>query len=368
MGTCFQQEHHHHGIKYMPATTVSDKFLSSAPLWAGAVGSGGVPDASVATVPLASPTGLEDGQVYVFSVDRVDLNKVKTPAKREVCIGKLSGDNLIDCVRGVEGTAQEHNAGAVVEILFTHTHWKKLIEGLEVQHNQDGTHKDITADSIVVPSIIWGGWQRDNATWTRTGNHTFTVAGDRTAEFRKGTKIRYKDGGAFEYGVVASSSYSAPNTTVTLITNTDFTMAATTITDTWVSYIESPEGFPVKFNVVAPVFDTNTVDNGTNGVQPGVTYSHIYIYRDTIKHEVKINPARKKGTGKFLTMTIPVGLPVITQDSHQALGTVVFATLDRNGVARRRAASAFDMLWFAETDITDTQTLTASTISYTYNF
>lgn len=92
------------------------------------------------------------------------------------------------------------------------------------------------------------GWVPDGDTWTRTGNHTFTVSGDVTARFRKGTKVRYKDGGAYEYGVVLSSAYSTPNTTVTLFTNDDYAMAATTITDKSISYIENPEGFPDWFN------------------------------------------------------------------------------------------------------------------------
>lgn len=91
------------------------------------------------------------------------------------------------------------------------------------------------------------GWIPVSDVWTRTGNHTFTVAGDLTSKYRKGTFVRYKDGGGFEYGVVAASAYGAPNTTVTLIPNSSYEMAAATITDTWVSYIRDPEGFPDAF-------------------------------------------------------------------------------------------------------------------------
>lgn len=97
-------------------------------------------------------------------------------------------------------------------------------------------------------SFLWDGWGQRDETWTRTGNHTFTVSGDVTAIFRKGAKVRYKDGGSYEYGVVYSSSHAAGTTTVTLITNTDYTMAAATITDRYISYIENPEGFPHYFN------------------------------------------------------------------------------------------------------------------------
>lgn len=92
------------------------------------------------------------------------------------------------------------------------------------------------------------GWLPISATWTRTGNHTFTVSGDVTTSYRKGTKVRYKDGGSYEYGVIASAAYSAPNTTITLITNSDYAMAAATITDKYISYIENPEGWVDWFN------------------------------------------------------------------------------------------------------------------------
>lgn len=99
----------------------------------------------------------------------------------------------------------------------------------------------------VLPSWNEFGWLPDANTWTRTGNHTFTIAGDFTSIYTKGTKIRYKDGGSFEYGIVASSSYAAPNTTVNLVPNNDYAMAAATITETYYSYVDTPYGFPDWF-------------------------------------------------------------------------------------------------------------------------
>jgi hypothetical protein len=111
-----------------------------------------------------------------------------------------------------------------------------------------GTYNGTTWDWNAHDYAPTSGWIEISATWTRTGNHTFTVSGDVTATYRTGTRVRYKDGGAYEYGVVQSSSYSAPNTTVTLATNDDYAMAAATITDTAISYIENPEGYPHWFN------------------------------------------------------------------------------------------------------------------------
>ncbi len=92
------------------------------------------------------------------------------------------------------------------------------------------------------------GWIPCSEGWTRTGNHSFTVTGDLTAKFYKGLFVRYKDGGNFEYGVVGSSSYSAPDTTVNLIPNDDYSMAAAVITDKSISHVINPAGWPTWFS------------------------------------------------------------------------------------------------------------------------
>ena len=125
------------------------------------------------------------------------------------------------------------------------------------------------------------GWIPVSATWTRTGNHTFTVSGDVTATYRKNTRVRYKDGGSYEYGVIASSSYSSPNTTVTLITNSDYAMAAATITDKYISPIINPEGFPQWFNWT--VSWTNlTVGSGGTVVARWRAVAHIIHYQISV--------------------------------------------------------------------------------------
>lgn len=50
---------------------------------------------------------------------------------------------------------------------------------------------------------------------TRTGNTTFTVSGDKTADYTTGRRIKCTDSVDI-YATIASSSYSAPNTTVTI--------------------------------------------------------------------------------------------------------------------------------------------------------
>lgn len=90
------------------------------------------------------------------------------------------------------------------------------------------------------------GWYTAGETWTRTGNYTFTVSGDVTAKYSKGTRIKYDDG-AVDYGIVLGSSHAAGTTTVTLFTNGEYAMASATITDNYYSYQLNPQGFPVSF-------------------------------------------------------------------------------------------------------------------------
>src|SRR5688500_5803013 len=58
-------------------------------------------------------------------------------------------------------------------------------------------------------------WTDFGHTPTRTGNTTFTVSGDKTANYTAGQRIKCTDSSTI-YGTIVSSSYSAPNTTVTI--------------------------------------------------------------------------------------------------------------------------------------------------------
>lgn len=108
---------------------------------------------------------------------------------------------------------------------------------------------------------VVGAWVNEQATWTRTGNHTFTMSGDYTAVYLFGLKIRYKRAGGFEYGYVLSSSYAGGTTTVNLVPNTDFTMSAGTVTEPGYSYADDPVLFPHWFNY-APTGPTNCTKTG----------------------------------------------------------------------------------------------------------
>lgn len=92
------------------------------------IAAAGVPDAVATTIPLVSVTGLPTDTTVEIVVDRTDSNGVLTPTKEEVVRGTVSGTSLINCVRGVEGTAQAHSAGATVNSFLTASMWNNIIE------------------------------------------------------------------------------------------------------------------------------------------------------------------------------------------------------------------------------------------------
>ena len=90
------------------------------------IGAAGVPDAVTTTIPLVSVTGLPTDTQIEIIVNRTDTGGNFTPAKEEVIRGTVSGTNLINCTRGVEGTAQAHAAGEVVNSLLTASMWNEF--------------------------------------------------------------------------------------------------------------------------------------------------------------------------------------------------------------------------------------------------
>ena len=128
------------------AAANTDKFKKAKRRFSTTIDVGGV-SSGATTVPLVSTTGLDTDTAITLVLD-------PGQATEEVITGVVSGNNVINCVRGKEGTiAQAHTAGAAVAMYFTETHWDDLITGVLTEHNQDGTHGTVTATSITTGSL-----------------------------------------------------------------------------------------------------------------------------------------------------------------------------------------------------------------------
>lgn len=117
------------------AASNTDRFKKAKRKFETTVGVGGIL-AGGTTLPLTSVTGLD-------TTTAVTLVVGAGTATEEVITGVVSGSSLINCVRGKEGTTDSaHSAGESVNMYFTETHWDDLIDGILVEHNQDGTHSE----------------------------------------------------------------------------------------------------------------------------------------------------------------------------------------------------------------------------------
>jgi hypothetical protein len=155
-----------------------------------------------------------------------------------------------------------------------------------VQYKFEYDHATFPANVTVVGTLtvqdtpvlgtqpMTNGWFPLSHTWTRTGDHSFTVPGDETSLYRKGTKVAYTEDENNSYGIVASSSYDGVGdlTTVNLIPNDDYVLGVGgVLADPQVGYVENPLGFPDEFNftitgAAGASTMTSTISSTTNAV------------------------------------------------------------------------------------------------------
>lgn len=104
-----------------------------------------------------------------------------------------------------------------------------------------------SSDLLNALSVAQTGWIPASGTWTYASASTFTVAGDVSANFPVGSKIKLTQT-TVKYFYVVSAAYSSPNTTITVTAGTSYTLSNAAITSPYYSYIASPQGFPQWFS------------------------------------------------------------------------------------------------------------------------
>lgn len=131
----------------------TDKFRKGKSLFSTTLSSG-ISTGTGDTITLASVTGLPTDTEITLTFDRVDSDGNATDATMERITGTISGSNLTSYTRGVDGSSEQaHSSGAVVEYIWNGDDLNDMIDGLLVEHNQDGTHSDVTADSVTTDTI-----------------------------------------------------------------------------------------------------------------------------------------------------------------------------------------------------------------------
>jgi len=94
------------------------------------------------TVGLNSVAGYSNGEVAVFVIDPSNASKQTFTGTIDTSGVQVTG------VKWTAGTNTTHAAGATVVDYATATHISMMTKGILVEHDQDGTHSDITATSI----------------------------------------------------------------------------------------------------------------------------------------------------------------------------------------------------------------------------
>ena len=100
------------------------------------------------TITLTSVAGLVAPGILV--IDRLNSLNQATPNQREyISVTGISVNTLTGVTRGVAGSsAQSHLSAAVVEEVFSTTHWGDFLDVFEVGHNTDGTHKPLSTVTV----------------------------------------------------------------------------------------------------------------------------------------------------------------------------------------------------------------------------
>lgn len=188
---------------------------------------GGINNSQTTGIILSSVTGIDITKPGIALLTYTD--PLNTSNCEWVTYTSINGSNELQGVtRGAEGyAAKSHNNNCTIAFPVSKSHINNINDALLAYQN---------------------GWTTDANTWTYVSVSTFTISGDYTSIYKKGTKIRFKQGGGYKYATLAiDSTYSAPNTTVTIVVNTDYTIANAAITDNYYSYDDRPVDFPSKF-------------------------------------------------------------------------------------------------------------------------
>lgn len=130
------------------AASNTDKFKKARRRFSTTIGTGGFAQGAT-TLPLASTAGLDTDTAITLVIDAGTGNE-------EVITGVVSGTNVINCLRGREGTTDTaHSAGEDVTMYFTETHWDDLVDGVLTTLKQDGTLKSgiVTATELATDAV-----------------------------------------------------------------------------------------------------------------------------------------------------------------------------------------------------------------------
>jgi len=207
---------------------------------------------------------------------------------------------------------------------ITFENFLKVLNGLTEDTSPDSTADfllsyDTSASGVkkvkpsnLTASVPTDGWTSAGETWSYASASTFTISGDKTAKYLAGTRLKFTQT-TVKYFVVVSSSYSAPNTTVTVAVNTSYTIANAAISSNYYSYEESPAGYPDYYNFT-PTWTNISVGNGT-------VVARYSMDGKKVKGQVSLTYAAAAATTSItgqITIALPIASSIVY--NYQPLG------------------------------------------------
>jgi hypothetical protein len=214
------------------------------------------------------------------------------------------------------------------------------------------------SDLLVGTTQFLDGWVACSETWTIADPWSCTVSGDVTAKYTFGTRVRYKDGGDYEYGHIISSTYSAPNTTVYLAPNIDYAIGIGTITDRYISSIDMPYGYPSYFSFTPFLNNVN--------IAGGTVTGRFSIIGKLVKVQTYTTFGTATPVSGSVTEQIPVG--TMTGSAVQPLGVAVFGDVSPAAQYAGIVNISSSTLILYRTFVVGTTYITQATISATIPF
>lgn len=107
------------------------------------------------TITLSSASGLPTDTEITLTFDRVDQTGAALPAANmERITGTISGSVLTSYTRAIEGTEQAHSSGCVIEYIPNADDINDMVDGILVEHDQDGKHTTVTATTVTTTGLV----------------------------------------------------------------------------------------------------------------------------------------------------------------------------------------------------------------------
>jgi len=187
--------------------------------------------------------------------------------------------------RGLEGgSPQAHGPNVSVKGIFSAGMWNNLVDALITLVDKTtglldttkvvdlATAQTLETKTLTSPLFQGAvdGWISADASWTYASASTITVPAGATSKYKKGDKIKLTQT-TVKYWHIASVA----DTVLTIIVNTDYTLANAAITLNYYSRVTNPIGFPNFFNFTSTVTGMTTA---TATLQYTILEGMVYVF------------------------------------------------------------------------------------------